>query len=120
MAFSAMASGTLSFQTLTMWSKNTLLHAGKSQGLIPLLLVISASKDLSNTYIWAVLKVEEHKIKWDIAVAWVLWYSSDTAKHPEATIGFQSLALTLSEHHILNHGNMVLKWETPDLMWDME
>lgn len=47
--FSATHNGALSCQTITMWSKSTLLHAGKSQALVPLLLVISETKDLSNT-----------------------------------------------------------------------
>lgn len=62
------------------------------------------------------LKVEEQKMQRDIAVARVSRYGSHTAKHPKATMGFQSLGLTLSEYHILNHRNMVFKWENTDLL----
>lgn len=60
MAFPSKHKGALSCQTITMWSKDTLLHTGTSQGLscalvVPLLLVISEIKDLSSSLVWAAL-----------------------------------------------------------------
>lgn len=72
-----------------MWSKDTLLHAGTNQGLsytlvVPLLLVISETKDLGNTLVWAVLKVEERKMRWDTALARALRYGCHTAEHAKS------------------------------------
>lgn len=86
MPFSPKHKGALSCQAITMWSKDTLLHAGARQGLsyalvVPLLLVISETKELSNTLVWATLKVGEHKMQWDTALARALRYGCHTAQH---------------------------------------
>lgn len=88
MAFSPKHKGALSYQTITICSRDTLLCAGTSQGpsytlVVPLLLVISEAKDLSNTLV-SVLKVEECKMQWDTALAIPLRYGCHTAEHAKS------------------------------------
>lgn len=63
----------------------TVLGQGSSYTLVvPLLLVISETKDLSHTLPWAVLKAEEHKVRWDTALARALRYGCHTAEHAKS------------------------------------